>query len=79
MPVSRAALLLPALAFLVALVVQVLLKAAGLESDHPLRVIGTPLIGAAVVFWGMRPYPRGGRLRLALMVGLGLFLVAWVT
>jgi len=69
----------PSLAFLVALIAQILLKAAGLGSDHPLRVLGTPLIGAAVVFFGMRPYPMRGRLRLALMVALGLFLLAWLT
>lgn len=72
-------ILLPVVAFLIALAIQALLKAAGLSSENPLRVFATPLIAAAVVYWGLDPYPRAGRLRLAVMVGLSVFLVALVT
>jgi len=61
------------------MVFQVLLKTAGLASDNPLRIILTPLVAAAVVLTGLRGYPTAGRVRMALMVGGGLFLFALFT
>ena len=72
-------LFLPLLAFLVALGVQAALKVAGVPSDSPLRIFATPAIAAAVVFYGLRPYPTAGRLRLAAMVAAGPLLVALFT
>ena len=79
LPPYRVVIFLPFLAFLVALTAQIILKAAGLESDHPLRVFLTPAVAAAVVFFGLSRYPRGSRLRLAAMVAAGLFLFALLT
>jgi hypothetical protein len=78
-PFSRLAIILPVFAFLIALGVQTLSKAAGLEATNPIRTILTPLVAAAIVFLGLRPYPRLGRIRLALMVAVGLFLYARLT
>ncbi|HEU4760647.1 MAG TPA: hypothetical protein VFT91_11800 [Dehalococcoidia bacterium] len=77
-PVARL-LLLPLVAFLVAVVAQAALKAAGLSSVNPLRSLATPAIAAAVVYFGLGAYPRAGRLRMAGMVAAGLVLVALVT
>ena len=72
-------LLLPFVAFVIALAVQFALKAAGAPSTSPLRVFATPAIAAAVVYLCLRPYPTAGRLRLAAMVAMGLLLLALVT
>ncbi len=78
-PPVRRILLLPLTAFLVAFAIQVTLKLAGVPSTSALRVLATPAIAGAVVYVGLRPYPTGGRLRLAAMVGIGLLLVAVIT
>ena len=75
----RLAIFLPIMALVIALVAQIGFKAAGLESTHPLRVFGTPLIAGAVLYVGLRPYPKRGRIRAAAMVALGLFLFAMLT
>ena len=72
-------LLLPLVAFLVAVGVQAGLRAAGVSSTSALRVFATPAIAAAVVYLGLRPYPTAGRLRMAAMVAVALFLVAVIT
>jgi hypothetical protein len=69
-------ILLCALAFIVAFAVHTLLGALGFGSDEPFRLFVTPLIGAAIVYFGLPGYPRGGRIRLAAMVGVGLLLIA---
>jgi hypothetical protein len=63
-------------AFGVALIVHALLGVAGVESEAPLRLFATPLIGAAIVYAGLRGYSTAGRLRLSAMVALGLLLIA---
>src|SRR5262249_15603928 len=73
-PIARPAFLLPIVAFLLALGLQPALKSAGLESTNPLRVFLTPLVAAAVVFFGLRSYPMPSRIRLAAMVAIVLFL-----
>ena len=65
-----------ALAFAVALVAQALLALSGVESEAPLRLFVTPLIGAAIVYAGLRGYSTAGRVRVSIMVALGLFLIA---
>lgn len=65
-----------AIAFLVAFAVHTLLGAIGFDSDEPFRLFVTPLIGAAIVYFGLPGYPRAGRVRLAAMVGVGLLLIA---
>lgn len=72
-------LLLPVVAFLIALGLQAALAVSGVPAASPLRVFLTPAVAAAVVFLGLRPYPRAGRLRLALMVAVGVFLIALLT
>lgn len=72
-------LLLPVVAFLIALAVQAILRAAGLSSTNPVRVFLTPLIAAAVVFLGLGTYSTSGRLRIAIMVAVALFLFALLT
>ncbi len=69
-------LLLPLVAFAIAVALQAALQASGLPAASPLRVFATPAIAAAVVFYGLRPYPTAGRLRQAAMVAAGLLLVA---
>lgn len=71
--------MLPLAAFMAALVAQMALKAAGADSDSPLRIFLTPLIGAAVVLVGMRRYPALSRVRTAIMVAVALFVFALVT
>ncbi len=78
LPLGRL-LLLPLVAFLVAVAVQIGLKTAGLPAESLLRVLATPFIAAVVVYLGLRPYPRAGRIRLAAMVAAGLLLVALAT
>ncbi len=75
----RSVILLPLLAFLIALISQQILKTAGMESGSPLRVFLTPLIAASVVLVGMRRYPALSRVRMAIMVAAALFLFALLT
>ncbi len=74
-PINKV-LLLPLAAFAIALAFHGILALAGVPADNPVRVFATPLIGGLVVYFGLRDYPKSGRLRLALMVGAGLFLIA---
>lgn len=68
-------LLLPAIAFAVALGVHLLLAAAGVPSDNPVRFLATPLIGALIVYFGLRGFSRPRRLRTATLVAVGLLLI----
>lgn len=76
-PIARL-LLLPVLAFLIAVAAQAALKAVGVPSSSALRVFATPAIAAAIVYLGLRPYRTAGRLRMAAMVGVGLLLLGLV-
>lgn len=69
-------LLLPLVAFAVALGVHAALAAAGTPSTSPVRIFATPVIGGLIVYLGLPGYPRAGRLRLAAMVAAGLLVVA---
>jgi len=67
-----------AAAFFAAIIVHTLLGLAGIGSNEPLRLLVTPIIGAAIVFLGLtrEHYPLAGRIRLSIMVGVGLLLIA---
>lgn len=78
LPLARL-LVLPVAAFLIALGLQAALAAGGVPASSPLRVFLTPAVAAAVVYVGLRPYPRAGRIRLAAMVAVGVLAVALLT
>jgi hypothetical protein len=67
-------ILLTLAAFAAAIVVHTLLGLAGVGSDNAFRLLVTPLVGALIVYLGLRGYPTAGRLRLAGMVGVLLLL-----
>lgn len=58
-----------------AFVIQAALAASGAPGAGALVVVLVPLAAGAVVFAGLRPYPAAGRLRLAAMVTVALFLL----
>src|SRR4051812_40408380 len=61
------------LAFAIALVVHGVIILLG-GGDSFLRFFVSPIIGAAVMFFGLRGYPTAGRIRLAAMVAVCLLL-----
>jgi len=69
----RRLVLLAALAVALAVALHAALGAAGVDPHHPLRLFLTPLLAAAVVALGVGPLPTARRLRLGLLVALGLF------
>ena len=70
--------LLAAVTAALALGLQLSLVAIGLDRDNPLRLLVTPIVGATIVYLGLRGYPTWGRVRLAAMVGVFLLLFASV-
>jgi hypothetical protein len=66
------------LSFVIALAVHGLIILLG-GGDSPLRLFVTPLIGAVVMFFGLRGYPAAGRVRLCLMVAICLLLLSGAT
>jgi hypothetical protein len=75
-PTANRVVLLAIATAAVALVLQLVLIAIGLDRGNPVRLLATPLVGAAVVYFGLRGYPKWGRVRLAAMVGVFLLLFA---
>ena len=73
-PSANRIVLLTLAAFVVAIGVHALLGVAGIGSDNAFRLLVTPVIGAAIIFFGLLSYPLAGRLRLAAMVGVLLLL-----
>ena len=63
------------LAFVIAIIVHAIISLLG-GGDSPFRLFVTPLIGATVMFFGLRGYPTAGRIRLSLLVALCLLLFA---
>lgn len=61
-----------------ALILQISLVAISLDRDNPFRLLLTPVVGAAIVYLGLRGYPTWGRIRLAAMVAVFLLLFASV-
>jgi hypothetical protein len=73
-PLRRLLLLVvPTAAFAFAL--QALLAVTEAPVAGALILLVVPVAAAAVVFFGLRPYPTAGRARLAAMVAVALFLV----
>ena len=71
----RRLLLLTVVTAAIAFAVQALLAATDAPSAGAINTAVVPIAAGTVVFAGLRPYPLAGRLRLALMVAVGLFLV----
>lgn len=58
-----------------AFALQALLAIAGAPAAGAINLLVVPPAAGAVIFLGLRPYPAAGRLRLALMVTVALFLL----
>ena len=71
----RRLLLLTVLTAAVAFFLQALVVATSAPFADAIVLFVTPLVAAAVVFAWLQPYPLGGRLRLAAMVAVALFVV----
>lgn len=74
MPLRRLFLLTVLTAGL-AFALQATLAATGAPSANAISLLVIPVAAGAVIFFGLRPYPVIGRLRLALMTAVALFLV----
>lgn len=71
----RRLLLLTVVTAAVAFALQAVLAATDAPGASTLNLALVPPAAGAIVFVGLRPYPVTGRLRLGLMVAVGLFLV----
>ena len=71
----RRLFLLTVLTAAIAFALQATLAATGAPSAEAISLLVIPVAAGAVIFFGLRPYPLAGRLRLALMTALALFLV----
>jgi len=58
-----------------AFVLQIALAATDAPAAMALNLLLVPIAAGGVIFLGLRPYPAAGRLRLAIMVAVALFLV----
>ena len=70
----RRLFLLTVLTAALAFVLQVVLAATSVPAAVALNLLLVPIAAGAVIFLGLRPYPAAGRLRLAIMVTVALFL-----
>ena len=77
-PTANRVVLLAVITAALALVLQLLLIAIGLDRGNPIRLLATPAVGAAIVYIGLRGYPTWGRVRLAALVAVFLLLFASV-
>ena len=71
----RRLFLLTVLTAAFAFALQALLAATDAPSSGAVILLVVPLAAGTVIFLGLRPYPVTGRLRLATMVSVALFLV----
>ena len=71
----RRLLLLTILTAAFAFALQALLAVTGAPAADALILLLVPVAAAAVIFFGLRPYPTAGRARLAAMVAVALFLL----
>lgn len=74
MPLRRLLLLTVATAA-IAFAIQVVLAATDAPAAVALNLLLVPIAAGGVIFLGLRPYPAAGRLRVATMVAVALFLV----
>ena len=74
MPLRRL-LLLTVLTAAFAFAVDATLAATDAPYANTISLVVIPGTAGAVILFGLRPYPLGGRLRLALMTAVALFLV----
>lgn len=77
-PTANRVVLLAIVTAILTLGLQLALIAIGLDKDNPFRLFVTPLVGASIMYLGLRGYPTWGRVRLAAMVGVFLLLFASV-
>jgi hypothetical protein len=68
-------LLLTVLTAAFAFALQAVLAVTDAPAANALILLLVPVVAAAVIFVGLRPYPTAGRLRLAAMVAVALFLL----
>lgn len=73
-PTASRIVLLAVVAFAAAVLAQFAIIAVGIDRDNPFRLFVTPILGALIVYLGLRGYPRGMRIRIALMVGVSVLL-----
>ncbi len=71
----RRLLLLTVLTAALAFALQAVLAVTETPAAGVLILVLVPITAAAVIFFGLRPYPTLGRLRLAAMVAVALFLL----
>jgi hypothetical protein len=71
----RRLLLLTVLTAAVAFLLQATLVATSAPLANAIVLFVTPLVAGVVVFVWLQPYPLAGRLRLALMTAVALFIV----
>ena len=71
----RRLLLLTVLTAAFAFALDATLAATDAPYANTISLVVVPGTAGAVIFFGLRPYPLGGRLRLALMTAVALFLV----
>ena len=68
-------LLLTVITAAIAFALQALLAATNAPAAEAINILLVPPIAGAIIFAGLRPYPLAGRLRLAAMVAVALFLL----
>jgi hypothetical protein len=73
-PSATRIVILTLVAFAAAIAVHTFLGAVGVGADNAFRLLVTPIVGAAIVFFGLAGYTTAGRLRMAAMVGVLLLI-----
>ncbi len=71
----RRLLLLTVITAAFAFALQSLLAATNAPAAAVINILLVPPLAGAIIFAGLRPYPLTGRLRLAVMVTVALFLL----
>jgi hypothetical protein len=71
----RRLLLLTVITAAFAFALQALLASTNVPATEAIIILLVPPIAGAIIFAGLRPYPLTGRLRLAAMVAVALFLL----
>jgi hypothetical protein len=61
-----------------AFALQAILAVSRAPAGEAIILLVIPVAAAAVIFFGLRPYPTTGRVRLAVMVGMALFLLGLI-